>query len=199
MGSRNIITRSAALAMIGISIIGLTACGSTGTAQDDNMESTSIVESEESTTLETEAETEAENGIAQADEWAENIYQLLIAEDYDTLLPILADYETVTENVAGYEYEDVQYEGAYAFTAADGTVFGIIIEGDSSSWCVNAFVSDDTRYGFLVISVGNSHYAWIRSTGAYAYLKDKIYYVYDSDGSQEVYEWEDDAGIVIWQ
>lgn len=113
--------------------------------------------------------------VPETDEWATNLYNALLADDYKTVLEAAPDPETVREHCAPYEdagWSLWDYETAYRMEMSDGQVMGVILyENEDGSWEIDSFVSYQEGDGFSYTGYGD-HQVTLYSDGGYAYIKN---------------------------
>lgn len=138
-------------------------------------ESTESSEAESESSEEEATSSDEEEITPVTDEWAVNLYNALLEDDYETVMGILVDASTVKEMCAPYEYTEWamwDYETAYKMTMSDGQVMGIIVyEHEDNQWEISSFVSYGNSDGFDSTGYGD-HCVLMHPDGTYAYIKD---------------------------
>lgn len=140
--------------------------------------------------------------VPETDEWATNLYEALLADDYQTVLEIAPDPETVRENCAPYEdagWSLWDYETAYRMEMSDGTVMGVILYEfeEDGTWEIDSFVSCQPGDGFEYTGYGD-HQVTLYSDGGYSYIQNGNEVISESDSqSGFTMESEDDV-YAVW-
>lgn len=114
-------------------------------------------------------------------EWVDDLYYKLLADNYIEVINILKSPD-LKEKLAPFilnEWAVFDDEAAYKMTASDGTIFGVIIYDD---FCITAFISDTEEHGFEYTKVGD-HWVRFYNDGTYHWMIGQ--YIYSSDGDVE--------------
>lgn len=132
------------------------------------------------------------------DEWAVNLYQATLEDDYEKVRELVPDIETVRQNCAPYEdktWAMWDYETAYRMMMSDGQVMGIIVY-DNEMPQINVFVSYHEGDGFWYTGYGD-HCITLAGDGTYSYIKDGKEVISTSEWQKGFVMGEDDVWA-IW-
>lgn len=162
-----------------------------------------IVPEEEAAEEEEVVEEEPEEipPVPETDEWAANLYQALLADDYKTVMGLTPDPETVRENCAPYEdasWSLWDYETAYRMVMSDGQVMGIILyEFEDESWEIDSFVSYQEGDGFDYTGYGD-HQVTLYSDGGYSYMQNGNEVISHAEGQSSFTMEGEDEVWAVW-
>lgn len=138
--------------------------------------------------------------VPETDEWAANLYNALLADDYKTVMNLTPDPETVREHCAPYEdtsWALWDYETAYRMVMSDGQVMGVILyEFEDDDWEIDSFVSYWDGDGFWNTGYGD-HQVTLYANEGYAYLQNGNEVISQSDYQESITLGEDEA-YSIW-
>lgn len=133
-------------------------------------------------------------------EWVDDLYYKLLADNYIEVVNILKSPD-LKEKLAPFilnEWAVFDDEAAYKMTASDGTIFGVVVYNNIS---IDAFISYTEDYGFEYTKVGD-HCVTLNNDGSYIWMIGQ--YIYFSDGEvMDAYEgYDGDPGkeviITVW-
>ena len=133
-------------------------------------------------------------------EWVDDLYYKLLADNYIEVINILKSPD-LKEKLAPFLWSDwaeSDDEAAYKMTASDGTIFGVVIYNNIS---IDVFISYTDDYGFEYTKVGD-HCVTLNNDGSYIWMIGQ--YIYFSDGEvRDAYEgYDGDPGkeviITVW-
>lgn len=139
--------------------------------------------------------------VPETDEWAANLYNALLADDYKTVMELAPDPATVHEHCdpyvdAGWSWWD--YESAYRMVMSDGQVMGVILyENEDDSWEIDSFVSYQEGDGFEYTGYGD-HQVTLYSDGGYSYIRNGNEVVSESDYESGFTMENEDEVYAIW-
>lgn len=139
--------------------------------------------------------------VPETDEWAASLYEALLADDYQKVMGIAPDPETVHEKCAPYEdagWALWDYETAYRMEMSDGQVMGVILyENEDGSWEIDSFVSYQEGDGFNYTGYGD-HQVTLYSDGGYSYIQNGNEVVSHSDYQSDFTMESEEDVYSIW-
>lgn len=139
--------------------------------------------------------------LGSSEEWIDDLANKLVTDDYQAVLDILHERDSLREKCAKYELSDWalwDYEKAYSMTASDGTVVGIVFyDWGNEGFEIDAFVSYTPENGFEYTQAGDHHVAYHtdRGWGEWTYLKGHtIFY----EKNRESFDIGEDDVYAVW-
>ena len=139
--------------------------------------------------------------VPETDEWATDLYNALLADDYETVLELAPDPATVHEHCDPYEDTDWSlwdYETGFRMVMSDGQVMGVVLyENDDDSWEIDSFVSYQEGDGFDYTGYGD-HQVTLYSDGGYSYLKNGNELVSNAEGQGSFTMESEEDVYTVW-
>lgn len=129
------------------------------------------------------------------DEWAVDLYNALLKDDYKEVIELLGDASNTREKCEPYrdeEWPTWEGETAYSMLMEDGETVTVTILGEYE-WEISAFVMYDRESHSIV---QGDHCVRLMEDGAYSYIKDGNE-VISADPSQIGFVFEDE-GFPSW-